>query len=235
MPIETRSRLCQSAAKAVAPSSWSFAASASRSTPAWLKWVSRSSTSPPRAGSALFAVVNESLEGLVGMVLIVSGAARPSAQSVPGASGSLFAPRRAGPRPESWPQPELCAPPASGTGRPSGLCERIAGIGSRVSRNRAADVGPAGLVTRAMSRHVILVAAVTALGGLLFGYDTGVVSGALLFIHRAFGPVSSFDKELVVSLLLVGAVVGALGAGRIADRIGRRPTLLLRWTPMSRA
>lgn len=61
---------------------------------------------------------------------------------------------------------------------------------------------------------------------MLFGYDTGVVSGALLFIHRSFGPVSSFDKELVVSLLLVGAVVGALGAGRIADKIGRRPTLL---------
>jgi sugar porter (SP) family MFS transporter len=84
-----------------------------------------------------------------------------------------------------------------------------------------------GVVTKAMRRHVILVAAVTALGGLLFGYDTGVVSGALLFIHRAFGPVSSFDKELVVSVLLVGAVVGAFGAGRVADKIGRRPTLLI--------
>ncbi len=84
-----------------------------------------------------------------------------------------------------------------------------------------------GSVTKAMRRHVILVAAVTALGGLLFGYDTGVVSGALLFLHRDFGKVTSFDKELVVSLLLVGAVVGALGAGRIADKIGRRPTLMV--------
>jgi sugar porter (SP) family MFS transporter len=82
------------------------------------------------------------------------------------------------------------------------------------------------VVSKTMRRHVILVAAVAALGGLLFGYDTGVVSGALLFLHRDFGPISSFDKELVVSLLLVGAVVGALGAGRIADKIGRRPTLM---------
>jgi len=85
----------------------------------------------------------------------------------------------------------------------------------------------AGEVTPAMRRHVFVVAAITALGGLLFGYDTGVVSGALLFLHRSFGPVSSFDKELVTSLLLVGAVVGALGAGRVADAIGRRPTLLI--------
>lgn len=94
------------------------------------------------------------------------------------------------------------------------------------SLERSADRLAASSVSQAMRRHVILVAAVTALGGLLFGYDTGVVSGALLFLHRDFGPVGSFDKELVVSLLLVGAVVGALGAGRIADRIGRRPTLL---------
>lgn len=91
----------------------------------------------------------------------------------------------------------------------------------------AHEVGTDQTVTQAMSRHVILVAAVTALGGLLFGYDTGVVSGALLFIHRSFGPVTSFDKELVTSLLLVGAAVGALGAGRVADAIGRRPTLLI--------
>jgi MFS family permease len=75
-----------------------------------------------------------------------------------------------------------------------------------------------------MRRHVVLVAAITAPGGLLFGYDTGVVSGALLFLGRTFGGVSSFDKELVTSLLLVGAVVGALGAGRVADAIGRRLT-----------
>src|ERR1700685_224454 len=68
-------------------------------------------------------------------------------------------------------------------------------------------------------RHVALSAGVTALGGLLFGYDTGVVSGALLFVKKDFGGLSSFQEELVTSLLLVGAVAGALLAGRVADLI----------------
>ena len=78
-----------------------------------------------------------------------------------------------------------------------------------------------------VGRAVVWTAAITALGGLLFGYDTGVVSGALLFLHTSFGNVSSFDKELVTGLLLVGAAVGAFGSGRLSDRIGRRPVILL--------
>lgn len=76
-------------------------------------------------------------------------------------------------------------------------------------------------------RAVVWGAAITALGGMLFGYDTGVVGGALLFLAKSFPGLTSFDKELVTSLLLVGAAVGAPGAGALADRIGRRPTLLL--------
>jgi hypothetical protein len=45
-------------------------------------------------------------------------------------------------------------------------------------------------------RHVLGAAGVTALGGLLFGYDTGVVSGALLFLKNDFGGLSSFQQEL---------------------------------------
>jgi sugar porter (SP) family MFS transporter len=87
---------------------------------------------------------------------------------------------------------------------------------------RAVEADP-----RQIRRHVAVSAAITALGGLLFGYDTGVVSGALLFLKKDFGGLSSFQQELVTSLLLVGAVLGALTAGRLADQIGRRVTVLI--------
>jgi hypothetical protein len=64
---------------------------------------------------------------------------------------------------------------------------------------------------RKVRRRVALSAGVTALGGLLFGYDTGVVSGALLFVKKDFGGLSSFQEELTTSLLLVGAVVDTGG------------------------
>lgn len=74
-------------------------------------------------------------------------------------------------------------------------------------------------------RHVRITAAVTALGGMLFGYDTGVISGALLFVRQSFH-LSTLEAEVVTSAILVGAVVGALGSGRLAGVFGRRPVIL---------
>src|SRR3712207_5776485 len=68
---------------------------------------------------------------------------------------------------------------------------------------------------------------ITATGGLLFGYDTGVISGALLFIRQDFAPLSPFMEGIIVSTLLVGAVAGAISGGPLSDRFGRRPTALL--------
>ena len=65
-----------------------------------------------------------------------------------------------------------------------------------------------------------------ALGGLLFGYDLGVVAGALLFIKPEMG-LSSWEVGLVTSSLLVGGMVAALGCGEVTDRYGRRATVLL--------
>lgn len=74
-------------------------------------------------------------------------------------------------------------------------------------------------------KFVYVAAAFAALGGLLFGYDTGVISGALIFIQKTFA-LSTFHQELVVSVVLVGACVGALSGGRLADRFGRRGMLI---------
>jgi SP family galactose:H+ symporter-like MFS transporter len=73
---------------------------------------------------------------------------------------------------------------------------------------------------------VYVAAGISALGGLLFGYDTGVISGAILFIKQDFS-LSSTLEEVVVSAVLIGAVIGAILGGPIADRLGRRRSLLL--------
>ncbi len=76
------------------------------------------------------------------------------------------------------------------------------------------------------SRFVYVVAAISSLAGLLFGYDTGVISGAILFIKSQFN-LSSTMEEVVVSSVLVGAVIGAAVGGISADRLGRRATIIV--------
>src|SRR5580698_3311484 len=94
---------------------------------------------------------------------------------------------------------------------------------------QCATVGPAASLlerpSMASSRHVLLISSVAALGGLLFGYDTGVIAGAILFIQQTFA-LDTQMQETVVSVVLIGAVVGAFLAGGMADRFGRRWTLI---------
>ncbi|MBL0801892.1 sugar porter family MFS transporter [Streptomyces albidoflavus] len=84
--------------------------------------------------------------------------------------------------------------------------------------------GPLEEVPKRAARKITLWAAAIALGGFLFGFDTGVISGALLFIREDFA-LSSLQQSSVVSVLLIGAVVGSMLSGKLADRIGRRRTL----------
>jgi len=72
---------------------------------------------------------------------------------------------------------------------------------------------------------VFTISAVSALAGLLFGYDTGVISGAILFVQEDFR-LSTFEEEVVVGAVLLGAMIGAAVGGRLADRFGRRSVLV---------
>jgi major inositol transporter-like SP family MFS transporter len=71
--------------------------------------------------------------------------------------------------------------------------------------------------------YATLTTLIAALGGLLFGFDTGVISGALLFIIPDFdlGPAA---QGFVVGVVTLGALAGALLGGAAADAVGRRPT-----------
>ncbi len=70
------------------------------------------------------------------------------------------------------------------------------------------------------------VAVLAGLGGLLFGYDTGVIAGASQFIAQEFD-LGDSALEIVISAVLVGAIIGALAAGKLAERLGRRRAILV--------
>ena len=76
------------------------------------------------------------------------------------------------------------------------------------------------------NRFVYIAAVISALGGMLFGYDTGVISGAILFIQQDFA-LSPTLIEIVVSSVVLGAVLGAVAGGTLTDRFGRRIVLIV--------
>lgn len=92
-----------------------------------------------------------------------------------------------------------------------GLVERIGAAGKR--------------------RGPLAIAAVATMGSFLFGYDTGVIAGALSYMHLPLAAggleLSSAEEGVVTSLLAFGAAFGALIGGQINDRIGRRKAIML--------
>lgn len=79
------------------------------------------------------------------------------------------------------------------------------------------------------NKYLLLLTSAAGLGGLLFGYDTGVISGALLYIRDDFKEVdkSKVLQETIVSMAIAGAIVGAAVGGWMSDKFGRKPTILV--------
>ncbi|MFC6010925.1 sugar porter family MFS transporter [Nocardia lasii] len=76
-----------------------------------------------------------------------------------------------------------------------------------------------------IKKFVLTVVVIAALGGALFGYDTGVISGVLVYLTPDFG-LSPTQVGVITSSLLIGAAIGSITGGWMADRWGRRATLL---------
>src|SRR3990167_7602064 len=80
-----------------------------------------------------------------------------------------------------------------------------------------------------MNAFVFLVASIAAIAGILFGFDTGVISGAVLFLKDEFG-LNAWTEGILVGAVLLGALLGSGVSGRFADYSGRRNLLL--WTAL---
>jgi MFS family permease len=87
---------------------------------------------------------------------------------------------------------------------------------SRMTTNIAQPAG---------SRRSTLVAVTAAIIGIIYGYDLGNISGALLFIPAQFH-LSTFEVESVATVVVVGSIVGVLLGGPIANAFGRKPIMV---------
>ena len=86
------------------------------------------------------------------------------------------------------------------------------------------DTGTA-VQTQIRRSFIWKVSFIAGLGGILYGFDMGIIAAALIFVRESFS-LSTSMEEVVTSVVLIGAMSGALAGGSIADRIGRRATLL---------
>lgn len=83
------------------------------------------------------------------------------------------------------------------------------------------------MVRESLEQRIILavISSVAAIGGFLFGYDTGVISGAILYIKQEHA-LSIIQEELIISMVSLGAILGAISGGPLCDRLGRKKIVL---------
>jgi len=83
------------------------------------------------------------------------------------------------------------------------------------------------MVRESLEQRIILavISSVAAIGGFLFGYDTGVISGAILYIKQEYA-LSIIQEELIISMVSLGAILGAISGGPLCDRLGRKKIVL---------
>lgn len=115
---------------------------------------------------------------------------------------------------------------------PNELTDAERRLGGIPDAARDDDVSPVE-AERLARRHVLHVSFIAAFGGLLYGYDTGVISGAMLHVteefhinEERFGSAAHNITEIITSSILLGAVLGALGTSVIVKKVGRRKAII---------
>jgi len=88
------------------------------------------------------------------------------------------------------------------------------------------DEGGASGVSQRLTGRMLLAAVVSAISALLYGYDTGIISGALLQIKRDF-TIGNGMEQVIAGSILFGAVLGAFTCSQLSERQGRRRTILI--------
>ena len=81
-----------------------------------------------------------------------------------------------------------------------------------------------GAATAASNRRIMVIASVGSIGGLLFGFDTGIIAGAIVLLKKAW-PLDPLTEGLIVSSVLCGGLIGAAISGKAADAFGRGATI----------
>ena len=98
-------------------------------------------------------------------------------------------------------------------------------MGIPVSLKLSSSPAPEIRETRVRPGFLARVSLIAGLGGILYGFDMGIIAAVLVFVRQSF-TLSTRMEEIVVSVVLVGAMSGAVAGGSIADLIGRRSTLV---------
>ncbi len=102
----------------------------------------------------------------------------------------------------------------------------VTGTSPAAGRGRAVDGVGADPAAGRVTPLLLMTAVVSAISALLYGYDTGVISGALLQIRRDFH-TGSGTEQVIAGSILFGAVLGALTCSHLSERLGRHRTILL--------
>lgn len=99
---------------------------------------------------------------------------------------------------------------------------------SRHSSKNFSSYGSLATVSRSYNlMFIVQITLIVAMGGFIFGYDTGIIGGAALYFVDDFPLITSGEKETIVSLAIIGAAFGCLLIGPLSDNYGRKLSIIL--------